>query len=64
MLPKSISKLMLFLSGKKVKINIIYIMSQIIDDIAVIIIKEIVVSIKILPEKIAKSVHIVTNDAA
>lgn len=64
MLPKSISKLMLFLSGKKVKINIIYIMSQIIDDIAVIIIKEIVVSIKILPEKIAKSVYIVTNDAA
>ena len=42
MLPKSISKLMLFLSGKKVKINIIYIKSQIIDDIAVIIIKEIV----------------------
>lgn len=64
MLPKSISKLMLFLSGKKVKINIIYIMSQIIDDIAVIIIKEIMVSIKILPEKIAKSVYIVTNDAA
>ena len=64
MLPKSISKLMLFLSGKKVKINIIYIMSQIIDDIAVIIIKEIVVSIKILPEKIAKSEYIVTNDAA
>ena len=64
MLPKSISKLMLFLSGKKVKINIIYIKSQIIDDIAVIIIKEIVVSIKILPEKIAKSVYIVTNDAA
>ena len=55
---------MLFLSGKKVKINIIYIMSQIIDDIAVIIIKEIVVSIKILPEKIAKSEYIVTNDAA
>ena len=64
MLPKSISKLMLFLSGKKVKINIIYIKSQIIDDIAVIIIKEIVVSIKILHEKNAKSVYIVTNDAA